>query len=156
MNKKFSITALATSLTLALAIIFGSTMSVPTMALAAEAEQTIAEATEIQPRRTVFYPTSGMSSGSFDGLKSSIAVFSLPANSNYHISYCYDAADDSSGTLVIKKRGSNSSSAEIFLHGDGRAYTSNAFSLSAGTYEVYILSTRVSTHKSYGYDIYYD
>lgn len=157
MNKKIILAKLATSLTLAFAIIFGSCLLLPTTVFATEEEhKTISKEAEVQPRKTVFYPSSGMSSGGFDGLKSSVAIFSLPTSSNYHISYCYDVADNSDGTLVIRRRGSTSTSAEIYLHGDGRAYTSHAFSLSAGTYEVYILSTRVSTHKSYGYDIYWD
>ena len=144
MKKAYSI---ITSLVLALCVMCGTIVATPVMALAADSVDT-AEVSVVQPRQTVYYPISGLSSGYFTGLEcTSPAVFKLPAGT-YTIHYNYDA-QNTLGKLVFERSGERK---EVVLYGNGQNRTGTV-TLSGGTYTVKVTSGVINFEKYYGYDI---
>ena len=102
---------------------------------------------------TVYYPSSGISSGSFYGIKSEEAKYSNLPSGTIHINYCYDSPN--SADRIVFRKGLWGSTVAVALssHSGESASTSVTLS-SSGTYYVYIISSSNGDLKTFGYDLY--
>ena len=102
---------------------------------------------------TVYYPSSGLSSGNFTGTKSNEAKYSNLPSGWININYCY-YSPNSADQIVFRKGLWGSTVSTALSYHNGEAVSTSIYLGSSGTYYVYIISSSSGDLKTYGYDLY--
>ena len=104
-------------------------------------------------RSTVYYPTSGSTSGGFTSLYGPYAYYNLPSGTLY-VSYSWDGGGSGGATLIFeRKTGLFYSYVTDCSWAETNAVTS-VYLPSSGTYRVRIQSSNTGTYKSYAYNLF--